>query len=389
MRQNLKQVFIIGAGVSGCISARILAEAGFQVVILERRDHIAGNAYDYYQDNVLLHKYGPHLFHTNNEEVITFLQWFSEFFPYEHRVRGEILGKLVPIPFNFQSIDILFGSEQAAVLKSKLQEAYGLDAQIPIGRLLQSEDPVICELADFVNRYVFMGYTTKQWGISPDQVDRSVMERVPVRTSYDDRYFKDRFQMMPAEGYTAMFRRMLDHENIAIRLGCDAREFLKIEGNQLFFDGARMDGFVIYTGSMDELFEWRFGRLPYRSLRFVHEKHLKEKVLPVVQVNFPNRYSYTRISEFKLLQREKTENTILTYEYPIPCRDGDIPYYPIENQDNRKLYNQYAELAGKIPGLYCIGRLAEYRYYNMDQVIEKAMGLSKKIIEEEYTWETN
>lgn len=385
-----KRIIIIGTGVSGCVLARILADSGYQVTMLERRGHIAGNAYDYYQEGVLLHKYGPHLFHTNNDEVMSFLNRFSEFFPYEHRVRGEILDKLVPIPFNFESIDMLFESERAAVLKSKLQDAYGLDAQIPIGTLLQSGDPDVRELADFVNRYVFIGYTTKQWGISPDQVDRSVMERVPVRTSYDDRYFKDRFQLMPVEGYTVMFQRMLDHENIAIRLGCDARDFLKIEDDKLFFDGAQVDGFVIYTGSLDELFEWRFGKLPYRSLRFVLEEHPKERVLPVVQVNFPNRYSYTRISEFKLLQKEVTGKTILTYEYPIPCGKGDIPYYPIENPDNRRLYNQYAELAGKIPGLYCIGRLAEYRYYNMDQAIERAMDLSKTIIEKEKSaWKTN
>lgn len=379
----IKRAFIIGAGVSGCVAARLLAESGFQVTVLERRDHIAGNAYDYFQDGVLLHKYGPHLFHTNNEEVVRFLQRFSEFFPYEHQVKGEIMDRLVPIPFNFESIDILFEKERADALKSKLKENYGQDAQIPIGKLLQSKDADIRGLADFINQYVFLGYTTKQWGISPDQVDRSVMERVPVRISYDNRYFKDRFQMMPSEGYTALFERMLEHENIALRLGCNALDFLEIRDSQIFMDGTQVNGPVIYTGRLDELFGWRFGRLPYRSLSFVHEKHLKERVLPVVQVNFPNRYSYTRISEFKLLQKEKISRTILTYEYPRACGEGDIPYYPIENPKNRELYDRYAELAAGIPGLCCLGRLAEYRYYNMDQVIGKAMHLAEDIIKGE------
>ena len=376
----MKKALIIGAGISGICAARILAEAGFSVIILEKRDHIAGNIYDYYEDGVLVHKYGPHLFHTTRPDVAEFVERFAEFVPYEHKVLGEIQGKLVPIPFNFQSMDILFTEEKSTYLKAELQKAYPDTDTVPILELRKHMDPKIQELAEFVYQNVFYGYTVKQWGKEPSDLDPYVMGRVPVRLSYDDRYFKDPFQKIPKYGYTYMVENILRHPNIALRLNCEAFEHIVINGDKLWMDGELWDGPVIYTGRIEELFGFRFGKLPYRSLKFSFEKHNVEQYQPVVQVNYPNQYTYTRISEFKILQQSAPkDHTIIVYEYPIPCSEGDIPYYPIASKENAALYGEYVLEAKKIRNLYLLGRLAEYRYFNMDQAIAHALEISEEI----------
>ena len=377
----MKHVLIIGAGVSGITAARLLAESGYQVSVLEKRNHIGGNVYDYFEDGVLVHKYGPHLFHTKNREVSDFVQRFSKFFPYEHRVLGEIRDKLVPIPFNFQSIDLLFPMDEAEHLKKILAEKYPNGESVPIMELRKHPDEKVQELAEFVFRNVFYGYTKKQWGKSPEEMDSSVMGRVPVRMSYDDRYFTDEFQQMPVHGYTELIKQMAKHENIRIRYNCDAMEHLTVENGKIYFDGEECRYPVIYTGCIETLFSDMYGKLPYRSLKFELEHQNVEQAQPTVQVNYPNRYSYTRTSEFKLVQTTSApDKTIVMYEYPIPCGDNDIPYYPIESEENRERYNRYVKEAEKISNLYLLGRLAEYKYYNMDLTILQAMRLAEKIV---------
>lgn len=376
----MKKVLIIGAGISGAVSGRILAENGYHVTILEKRNHIGGNIYDYYDEDILIHKYGPHLFHTNIPKVADFVKRFSDFSPYEHRVLGEINKTLVPIPFNFKSIDLLYTEPEAAHLKAVLKEAYPNGQNVPIMVLRGHPDSEVRNLAEFVYKNVFYGYTKKQWGKAPEEMPSSVMGRVPVRMSYDDRYFTDSFQMMPSKGYTAMIKAMLTHSRIALRLNCDALEHIRLEADGIYMDGEQYSGEVIYTGCIDELLKLKYGRLPYRSLEFSLERHNLTQFQPVVQVNYPNRYSYTRISEFKLIQAKPVmDKTIVTYEYPISCGEDDIPYYPIDAEENEKLYQKYKKELSVIPRLHLLGRLAEYRYYNMDITISQALKLADKI----------
>lgn len=377
---NMKQALIIGAGISGAVSGRILAESGFHVTILEKRNHIGGNIYDYYEEDILVHKYGPHLFHTNLSEVADFLKRFSGFFPYQHRVLGEINERLVPIPFNFRSIDLLYPDSAAEHLKAVLEKAYPDGQSVPVMELRLHPDSEVRNLAEFVFQNVFYGYTKKQWGKPPEEMSSSVMGRVPVRMSYDDRYFTDEIQMMPDKGYTVMIQEMLSHREIALRLNCDALEHIRVKADGVYLDGEQYPGEVIYTGCIDELMNHKYGRLPYRSLKFSLEKHNLTQCQPVVQVNYPNRFSYTRTSEFKLIQANPvSDKTILAYEYPIPCREGDIPYYPIDSEENEMLYQKYKKELSAIPRLHLLGRLAEYRYYNMDITISQALKLADRI----------
>lgn len=378
----MKKAVIVGAGISGAVSARILAENGYNVTIIERRNHIAGNLYDYLEDGILTHKYGPHLLHTSMERVINFLKRFATFFPYEHRVLGEIDGKLVPIPFNFKSIDELFEKETAEELKKVLTEEYGEGKSMPIMELRKNKNEKVRELAEFVFRKVFYNYTKKQWGKTPEEMNPEVMGRVPVRISYDDRYFSDTFQMMPVNGFTSVVENILNHENIALRINYDAKEFLELTEDSIKFDGEKFDGPIIFTGCIDEFLDYKFGQLPYRSLKFRLEKHNVDRCQPVPVVNYPNNYSYTRVTEMKLLQCDCKEKgkTILSYEYPQACGKNDIPYYSIENEENNALYVKYKNEVDKIKNFYLLGRLAEYKYYNIDAAINKALELTDKLI---------
>lgn len=378
---------VIGCGFSGATVARRLAEHGLRTLILEKRDHIAGNMYDYTDENgVLVHRYGPHIFHTGDKTVFDFLSRFSDFFPYEHRVLGRIDGEYVPIPFNFKSMDILFGEEKSKKMQTALKEAFGDRERVSVSELLAGSGTVK-QIGEFIFEKVFLHYTAKQWGMPPEKVDKSVISRVPVVFGYDDRYFSDAYQYMPKNGYTKLFEKLLDHENIEVRLSCDAIGMIRADADRGVIEvcGKAFTKPVIWTAPADELFGCAFGRLPYRSLDLRFESHNKTHYQPAAVVNYPNEEDFTRITEFKYLTGQNIPGaTTIMKEYPLPYtpngEKGNIPYYPIVGPENEVLYNRYAELAGRIKNLHLCGRLAQYRYYNMDGAVAAALKLSDEII---------
>ena len=357
---------IVGCGFAGSVLAeRLGTQHGARILMIDKRDHIGGNAYDEKNaDGILYHKYGPHIFHTNSDEVFAYLSRFTKWRPYEHRVLATVHDRLVPIPINRTTLNELFGlnlrtdEEAAAYLASRAEKVEDIQT---------SEDVVINAVGRELYELFFRGYTRKQWGLDPSELDKSVTARIPTRTNTDDRYFTDKHQAMPAEGYTAMFQRMLDHPNITIMLGTDYRD-VKDE-----VDAAHL----IYTGPVDEYFDWRFGKLPYRSLRFVHSTIDAEQYQPVGTVNFPAEdVPYTRISEYKHLTGQQHRQTSITLEYP--SAEGD-PYYPVPRPENQALYKRYEALADATKGVTFVGRLATYRYYNMDQIVGQALATFRRL----------
>jgi len=353
---------VVGAGFSGAtIAERMAAGLDLKVLVLEKRDHIGGNAFDRTNANgVLIHPYGPHIFHTNAGRVWEYLSRFTEWRPYEHKVLAQIDSKLVPVPFNLNTLHTLFPSSQADRLEQLLIDQYGEDARVPILKMRENASDDLQELADYVYRKVFLGYTTKHWGLRPEELSPLVTARVPVRISRDDRYFQDTYQAMPSEGYTSLFQRMLDHPNITVHTEEDffgLRE--RISARQVF-----------YTGPIDAYYEYRFGKLPYRSLHFLHENLSQQQYQPSGTVNYPNDHDYTRITEFKHLTGQQHPDTAIVREYPVA--EGD-PYYPVPQPENESLFKRYDQLAAKENNTTFVGRLANYRYYNMDQVVAAAL----------------
>ncbi len=379
-----------GAGYAGSVAARALAEEGKRVLVLERRPHIGGNAYDCLDEaGVLIHQYGPHIFHTNNKEVFDWLSRFTKWRNYQHRVIANIPngeGRMTyPVPFNLTSLETAFGEEEGKRLGDKLMAAYGAERKVTILELRQNEDPEISALADYVYEHVFVHYTMKQWGQTPEEIDPNTTARVPVFLSRDDRYFQDTYQGMPLEGYTPMFEAMLDHPNITVELGADALDRLDLSGEVLKVDGEEFTGPVIYTGQADELFAFAHGPLPYRTLRFDFETLARDDFQNGYgTVNYTVDQPYTRITEFKHLTGQKIEGvTTIVKEHSLAYTGeaGQIPYYAIINPANNALYAQYAAEAARFANLHLLGRLAEYKYYNMDAIAAKALelaaGLSK------------
>ncbi len=378
-------VIVVGAGFAGATIANLLAKANKKVLIIEKRAQIGGNMYDYKDENgVLVHKYGPHIFHTNYKEVFDYLSSFVPFTKYEHRVLGNIDGTLVPVPFNFTSLEKCFDKERADYLKNKLLALYPNQTRVSILDLMNSDDEDVREFGLFVYEKVFVYYTAKQWGIHPDKVDKSVINRVPVVLGYDDLYFADTYQYMPVEGFTKIFEAMLNHENIDIRLHTSARDVLKFKDDKIFFENEEFNNILVFTGALDELFDYAFGALPYRSLRLVFEKYDVTYYQPNSVVNYLTSEDFTRISEFKYLSNQdiKGKTTILkeySLKYDKDNKESD-PYYPIQNEENIALYDKYHNLAKQYPNMYLCGRLAEYKYYNMDMVIKKAFEVANNII---------
>jgi UDP-galactopyranose mutase len=369
---------IVGAGMTGAVAARTLAEAGKNVLVLEKREHIAGNAYDELDEaGVLIHRYGPHIFHTNDEEVWQFLSRFTEWRTYRHKVLAEIDGEYMPVPFNLNSMVIAFGFRKAEQMKKALLEKYGEGSNVSILELRSAEEPLLRELAEFVYENVFKYYTVKQWGVKPEDIDPSVTARVPVRISKENGYFTDKYQGMPLHGYTPMFASMLEHPAITLRLNADARELLTLEEGKILFEGVPFDGKVLYTGPLDELFGFAYGRLTYRSLDFVFETLKKEYAQLCGTVNYTVSENYTRITEFKHLTGQKCPVTTVMKEYSKPCGETDIPYYPVSNEETRALYARYRAEADKYPALVLGGRLGEFRYYNMDAAAASALRLCR------------
>ena len=363
---------VVGAGLTGATFAERLASVLDQrVLVIDRRSHIAGNAHDYFDANgLLVHGYGAHIFHTNSQKVWDYLSRFTEWRPYEHRVLGSIDGKLVPIPFNLTTLAALLPGADGERIESLLLEKVGIDQTISVLKLLEHEDPALRQVGELAYEKIFLGYSAKQWGMRPEDLDRSVTGRVPIVVSRDDRYFHDTFQGIPVEGYTAMVQRMLNHDNIVVELGVDyatARE-------------AHSAKRVLYTGPLDELLDYQFQPLPYRSLRFETKHYNQELVQPVGVINFPNDHDYTRTLEHKHLTGQQHEMTAVTTEWPQAHVPGENePYYPVPEQASRNSYTTYRDMVGKkYPDFMIAGRLADYRYYNMDQAVNRALVLFKE-----------
>ncbi len=365
---------IVGAGFTGSVLAeRLASQANKKVLIVDKRPHLAGNAYDLRnEDNILYHKYGPHIFHTNSQAVFDYLSNFTKWRHYEHRVVGLINDRFVPIPFNLTSLYILFSHNEADKLKDMLINTYGLNVKVPILKMLESEHEGIKELAQFIYENVFFAYTKKQWGLKPEELSPSVTARVPVHVSWDDRYFQDKIQKMPAEGYTKLFERMLHHSNITILLNTSYNEIK---------DEVEVDE-VIYTGPIDEFFNYEFGALSYRSLEFEVQTYCVRRHLPTGTVNYPVSQDFTRITEMGHLTGEWGDKTTILIEYPrdyVPNKTE--PYYPVPREENQQLYKKYVDFALKeSPNVIFCGRLGDYRYYNMDQAVGRALNLFEKIM---------
>jgi UDP-galactopyranose mutase len=356
---------VVGAGFAGSVVAERLArDWGKRVIVVDRRPHIGGNAYDYHDDDgILVHRYGPHIFHTNASRVFDYLSRFTEWRPYEHRVRAEVDGRLLPMPINRDTVNELYGLTLASEEEA---EAYFRSVAEPREVVRTSEDVVVSTVGRDLYEKFFRGYTRKQWGLDPSELDAGVAARVPARTNRDDRYFTDRYQAMPLHGYTRMFERMLDHPNITIVLNTDYRD---VEATIPYRE-------LIYSGPIDEYFDYRYGKLPYRSLEFRFETHAREFFQSAPVVNYPGRHAYTRITEFKYLTGQRHSKTTIVYEYPRP--EGD-PYYPVPRPENADLYRRYKAMADASPHVSFVGRLATYKYYNMDQVVAQALTLYHRL----------
>ncbi len=363
---------IVGAGFTGAtLAERIASQLDQRVLIVERRDHIGGNAYDSYNEQgVLIHNYGPHIFHTNKKGVWDYLSQFTEWRPYYHRVLGVVDGNKVPIPFNLNSLYTVFPPQYASNLEILLLQQYGLGAKVPILQLREAQNKELRTLADCIYQKIFYRYTLKQWGMKPEELDPSVTGRVPIYISRDDRYFQDTYQAVPKNGYTELFRRMLRHPNIKVLLNTDYRQIRdEVKFNRL-----------IYTGPIDEFFDYKYGPLPYRSLRFDHTTLDQEWYQEVGTVNYPNEFDFTRITEAKHLTRQVLPKTTITVEYPEAYVPGqNEPYYPVPQSENWKHYETYfSEAQDMSSTVLFAGRLGNYKYYNMDEAVERALSLFAK-----------
>jgi len=356
---------IVGAGFAGSVLAeRLASQAGRSVLLIDKRNHVGGNAYDCYDEaGVLIHKYGPHIFHTNSQDVFEYLSQFTNWRPYEHRVLASVDGQLVPMPINLDTVNRLYGTN----LSSFELEGFFQSVAEPRAEIRTSEDVVVSKIGRELYEKFFRNYTRKQWGLDPSELDASVTSRVPVRTNRDDRYFGDRYQAMPLHGFTRMFERMLAHPRIKVLLNADYHEVRDWVPHRE----------LIYTGPIDEYFSYCFGKLPYRSLQFRFETLSVAQQQPVAVINYPNDHQYTRVTEFKHLTGQTHPKSTLVYEYPQA--EGD-PYYPVPRPENSEMYKRYKALADATTGVHFVGRLATYRYYNMDQVVAQALAEFDRIV---------
>jgi UDP-galactopyranose mutase len=355
---------IVGAGFSGSVLAERLArDSGKTVLVVDRRNHIGGNAYDHYNEaGILVHRYGPHIFHTNSREIFDYLSRFTDWHLYQHQVLAHVDGQLLPIPINLDTINAIYGLN----LNSRQAEDFLVEIAEKREVIRTSEDVVLSRVGPDLYQKFFRNYTRKQWGLDPSELDAQVAGRLPVRTNRDCRYFTDCYQAMPKHGYTRMFENMLDHPRIKVLLQTDYREVMDAIGFKE----------LIYSGPIDEFFDYRFGKLPYRSLTFKHETLAVERFQPVAVVNYPNEYAFTRITEFKHMTGQKHEKTSIVYEYP---QDEGDPYYPVPRKENAERYTRYQALAREMPQVHFVGRLGTYRYYNMDQIVGQSLTMYKRI----------
>jgi UDP-galactopyranose mutase len=376
---NHFDVLVIGCGLTGSVMARQLAEQGKKVIIWERRDHIGGNLYDYVDEHgFLVQKYGPHAFHTKKKALYDYLCRFEQWQDYKLTCGAVWDGKYTPTPFNFATIDTFYPTEQAERLKEKLQKAFAGRETATVVEVLEHPDPDIRGYGEYLFQNDYAPYTAKQWGVTPKEIDPSVLKRVPLRFSYGDGYFDDPYQVLPVHSYTAFFQRLLDHPNIEVRLGVEALERLTVESDQLRLDGEPLVIPVVYTGALDELFGCVHGKLPYRSLRFEWNYEDRDSLQQSPLVAYPQEAGYTRITEYKKLPVQNRPGTSYAVEYPLPYRPGERmePYYPVLTEESQTLYARYRAMAEQIPNLICCGRLADFQYYNMDQALDRALSHS-------------
>ena len=370
---------IVGAGFSGAVVARKIAEKKDEkVLIIEKRQHVGGNCYDYYNEQgILIHKYGPHIFHTDNKDVWHFISKFTEWEHYQHKVLAHIDGKKVNLPFNLNTLYSVFPEGKAKELEQALLEEYNYNQKVPILKLRKSNNELLNLLAEYIYNKIFKNYTQKQWGVNPEDLSPEVSGRVPIVISRDNRYFTDQYQGLPKKGYTRLFDNLLNHKNIKIMLNTDFFELFEIdvENKIILYNNLEFEGEIYYTGQIDELFGYKFGELPYRSLKFKLEKLDMNKFQEVATVNYPNNYDYTRITEFKKFYKRNNTGTTIAYEYPQSynkkCKEP--PYYPIFNDENQNQFKKYLSLAEQFDNLTILGRLAEYKYFDMDDAVENAL----------------
>lgn len=361
---------VIGCGLTGAVIARHLAGQGKSVVIWERRDHIGGNMYDYVDEHgFLVQKYGPHTFHTKEKALYDYMCRFEQWQDYKLTCGAVWDGKYTPTPFNFTTIDTFYPNRQA----------YAGRSTATVVEVLEHPDPEIRQYAEYLFEQDYAPYTAKQWGVSPKEIDVSVLQRVPLRFSYEEGYFDDPYQVMPVHSFTAFFRCLLDHPNITVQLGMEALEHLTVSEGRLLLDGNIVAFPVVYTGALDELFGGVHGWLPYRSLRFEWKFEEKESLQDAPVVAYPQEKGYTRITEYKKLPVQDKPGTSYALEYPLPYRKQEKtePYYPVLTEASQKQYASYKALAEKIPNFIYCGRLADFKYYNMDQALDRALRVCK------------
>ena len=377
----MKKFYIVGSGIVGSVIAHELAERGGQVEVIERRNHTGGNLYDYTNEyGIHVHEYGPHIFHTKNHDIWNYVTRFAKWNDYNLVCGAVIDGKCVPTAFDFTSVDVFF-PEEAELMKEHIRMTAGDKKSATVLEMLESEDEYVRKFAQFLYEKDYQPYTAKQWGIPPEQVNKSIFKRVPIMLSYGSKYFDDPYQAMPVNGYMEMIKNLLDHPNIKVKTKTEALTVLSIENNDLLINGEKADGTVIYTGAIDELFGCKFGKLPYRSLRFEWKYEDIDSFQDMPVVAYPQAEGYTRITEYKKLPHQDVKGTTYAVEYPLPYKQGESyePYYPGLTDDSQVLYDQYRKLADNIQNLICCGRLADVKYYNIDQAIERALDVVKNI----------
>ncbi len=377
----MEKFVVVGAGLSGATIARLLAENGKEVTVLDKRATLGGNAYDYVDKNgIIVQPYGPHIFHTKYKEVFDFLSRFTEWKKYEHCVLANVKGKVMPVPFNLNSLYVCYPKEKADRIKQVLTDEVGLGNDVPILSLKEHSNREIREFADFVYKNIFYKYTKKQWGMPPESLGEAVMNRVPVRVSEDGRYFMDDYQYMPAEGFSGMVNNMLRHPKIQLKLKTEAKKYFNLQDGKIYRKGKEFDGTLIYTGRVEELFDYKFGALPYRTLKFKFKIKNRESYQSAAVVNYTASKRYTRISEFTKFTCDPKDKTVIVKEYPKKYRKNKgIPYYPIPVSENLELYGKYVEEAKNYQNLMLLGRLANYEYINMDVAVKRAFELYEKI----------
>ena len=375
-----KKYYIVGSGIVGAVVARELAEKGCDVLIFEKRKHTGGNLYDFTDGHgIRIQAYGPHVFHTGNRSVWEYVNRFAVFEPYVLVCGAEIDGKCVPTPFDFRTVDTFF-PEEAKTIKARIKNAFPGKTGASVLEMLDSEDLYVRKFALFLFEKDYAPYTEKQWGIRPEKIDKSVLQRVAVRFSYGNGYFDDPYQGIPVNGYAGFIDRLLDHERITVLKNTDALERLNVLDGRVFIDGKQADGTVIYTGPIDALFEFRFGGLPYRSLRFWWRYETTDSFQEYPVVAYPQKEGFTRITEYKKLPVQKAPGTTYAIEYPLPYEQGrSEPFYPVLTEESRTLFEKYRDLASRTDGLICCGRLADYQYYNMDQAVERALTVVRSL----------